>query len=566
MKEKVVTTWIRGVAFLALGLLPLPASGGAAAAAAAAAAAVEKKKKKPCHHSATATTTMTPPRVGYAQLIAREGGGGNSNDDAINEVVSALRAVGMISITDVAGMERKYEVMETLEKCVMMTGQATEDEKKKKKKTVTVTYPDGTVRTTVATELSGLTETSADPLLDACGEGEDTRGGEELATSIRTFRRAASDALQQVVDRLSQALHLEGVPVLLTAPSMNQKQQKEEGAKEEGPAATTPSFYTFSDLLRHGQQLEHFHVYRAQDAPAAAASAATIDWHTDIGWALAFVPAAVRSRPSRDFYISLPGEEEKGEDGGSKKRKERLVEFGPQDDLVLLLGDGVHQYINPALRKLNQPAWRPVPHAMVLSTATEESSEQQQHRLWYGRMLLPPPQALYPDRPDLKYEQVMQHLNHPHQDQAMMAAGVGCSPSMSVARHLDEDVECDGDTQFHCWHRCFNYTDDLSPQVCRERDLELACVNGEGLLWNGTHDPAFGPDCVDVSKAEVAPGPGQEEEATTNGGDENHTDHAGGDVHTDDGGATSSSIGKLSVVVVVAKLIVAVFVATQLAL
>ena len=51
-----------------------------------------------------------------------------------------------------------------------------------------------------------------------------------------------------------------------------------------------------------------------------------------------------------------------------------------------MLGDGVEQYFNP---KYDGPPLRATPHAMTMP-----EHEQGQARAWYGRMFLPPDEAL----------------------------------------------------------------------------------------------------------------------------------------------------------------------------
>ena len=65
---------------------------------------------------------------------------------------------------------------------------------------------------------------------------------------------------------------------------------------------------------------------------------------------------------------------------------------------------------------------------------------------------------------------------------------IGCSHDL-VARELSE-TSCEEGTASFCWHRCMNYTDyDVSPTLCEEQDLDLACVNADGFLWSGDHNP-----------------------------------------------------------------------------
>ena len=54
-----------------------------------------------------------------------------------------------------------------------------------------------------------------------------------------------------------------------------------------------------------------------------------------------------------------------------------------------MLGDGVNQYINPKIKDTAQNLrLRAVPHALVMPDHDDEEV-----RVWYGRMVLPPDEA-----------------------------------------------------------------------------------------------------------------------------------------------------------------------------
>ena len=86
--------------------------------------------------------------------------------------------------------------------------------------------------------------------------------------------------------------------------------------------------------------LEHFHVYQTQENATTDISEPTLDWHTDQGLLLIFSPGVLLSEdstriPPQDFFIRLP-------DGSP-----RAVQFTRKDELVILLGEGIEQYVNP---------------------------------------------------------------------------------------------------------------------------------------------------------------------------------------------------------------------------
>jgi hypothetical protein len=80
------------------------------------------------------------------------------------------------------------------------------------------------------------------------------------------------------------------------------------------------------------------------------------------------------------------------------------------------------------------------------------------------------------------------------------AMELGCSSSSMKARTLNEVMTCQQGTLF-CWHACISHTDEASPEACESKDLDLACINDAGELWDGIHDGSFFPGCVDLTMA-----------------------------------------------------------------
>ena len=77
-------------------------------------------------------------------------------------------------------------------------------------------------------------------------------------------------------------------------------------------------------------------------------------------------------------------------------KRARLPPALAAGSLIVMLGDGWHQWINPGLRS----PLRPAPHAMTMprlaAAAAADAAAPQPLRLWYGRMFLPPLDALLP--------------------------------------------------------------------------------------------------------------------------------------------------------------------------
>merc|ERR1719350_607915 len=99
-----------------------------------------------------------------------------------------------------------------------------------------------------------------------------------------------------------------------------------------------------------------------------------------------------------------------------------------------------------------------------------------QARVWYGRMVLPPSDAIHPNG-DTTFGELRRLMFKTslslEEDQEVIE--LVCSGSHQVARQLEECV-CD--------------------EICAEYNLELNCINPEGEIWDGSkHDHSFYPSC-----------------------------------------------------------------------
>ena len=222
--------------------------------------------------------------------------------------------------------------------------------------------------------------------------------------------------------------------------------------------------YKFQDVFTQGEHLEHFHIYRKH---GDSSNMTTVDWHIDQGIALLFAPGYSNGAPTAGFSIQL------------KSGEAVQVLFSEDDDLVLMLGDGIYEITDLDL------------HVPLHSFTMPDTDKP---RVWYGRMVLPPPQALHPIN-HKTFEELRQKLNQ----NPDATPSLGCS-SLTMRSLLSTDPSSCLTDQDYCWHQCFNYTEAASPEVCATEGLSLECVNSQRQLWNGlVHDPEFAPRCVNLT-------------------------------------------------------------------
>ena len=284
--------------------------------------------------------THQPTSVPYGTLV-------NPSADA-SELRSALRDVGLVQITGIPGFE-------TLRQKVL-DGAATCDTWKQ-----THTFEDGTERKTIASRSIPNGPQPFDlPTGAAC---------DKFAHDLVPFRALVADATAAFSKKLTELVgNSVATPLLAT--------------QDDHP------FTTFADVVEAGEHLEHVHRY-ARRVPAASneeAEALTLDMHTDQGLFIAFTPALtlaggvpVPAADAADFFVGLAD--------GSRAR----VAFA-DDALVFMLGQGVEALLRPAAGapKPTAPRFLPraTPHALLVKPNAART------RLWYGRMVLPPQDAL----------------------------------------------------------------------------------------------------------------------------------------------------------------------------
>jgi hypothetical protein len=393
--------------------------------------------------------------VFYPQKISYE----NLMDDGDTLMKSALfkalSETGIISITGIPNMDTSTkDVLSVLYDC------ATES-----KATQEHIFPDGARRLTLATHaVPGAEMTRINHQII----NKESKACDSFDKASKSFRSAVATVTRVFSNRVSSYLgEDEQEPFLLS--TLDNKAYK-----------------TFSDVVEFGEHLEHFHSYEKlldQDLQDEDAEE-TIEMHADQGLFIVFTPGRLvhHQDPSKKaeitsgFFIELP-------DGSVDQ-----VEFSDKDDLVFMLGDGVNQYINdklPSNKKL-----RAVPHKLIMESHTDSSS-----RVWFGRMVLPPANAIHPSHgitfDELRDQMISASLNNQEDEKI----GIGCSGGM-VARDLSATT-CEDDATY-CWHRCMAHADfEVSQEICASRNLQVQCINPRLEISQGETHGDFYLACAD---------------------------------------------------------------------
>jgi hypothetical protein len=338
---------------------------------------------------ASSFLSFTPTRVSFQSLH------GHSNCAEGDAFWSALRDVGLVSITDVPSSWNKQTLFEELERCMSQPSIAAPLH----------VFPDGTRRRTLATyTLAG----HAEPLFTNNNEDEeDCRV--RLEEQSQTFRRMVDQVTAAVADRLGRLLghKLESGDLYLLE------------------SADKDQHYTIDQVIQQGEHLEHFHCYYKDDSDDATTSA-TIDWHTDQGLLIVFAPGQRKGEATDGFYIQL-------KDGSAVELKFDME----RDDLIVMLGDGVNQYVNPKLPS-EESKLRAAPHTLKMTNREHENNPKQlmvAPRLWYGRMVLPPPPAVHPQT-----SMTFQDMRSSMIDGDSAVLSLGCAPITRLLENLRTEL------------------------------------------------------------------------------------------------------------------------------
>jgi hypothetical protein len=356
-----------------------------------------------------------------------------------DRLLHALQTVGIVSITNVPDL-RKQALLQSLPECIKAVG-------------VKTAFADGTVRRTIATHSQGS------EMWEATSTG-DEESCDSFESQNVAFRAVVGQVVNDFGSFLEGALSLE--TTLLQHATIKEKS------------------FSLMDIVHEGDHLEHFHAYYTSSMHDSTLNVTTIDWHVDQGLLLAFSPGQSNGRPTDGFYIQL--------DDGSTE----MVHFNEEDDLVFFFGDGVNQIINPVLISEGKSPMRVLPHTLRMPKLKEE-------RLWYGRMVLAPADALHPVH-GKSFGFIRDNMIKKDED----FLSIGCSSS-GVARLLHVDPNppvCNNATSSYCWHSCMNYTDyGASPKICAKKKMLFGCMNATGALWNlATHDPTMKLTCYKKPK------------------------------------------------------------------
>jgi len=470
--------------------------------------------------SASSSASFRPPTFSMNSLVSESNS--NNNDDKLE---NALRDIGMIIVNDIPGyVEQKRNVWKWFSSCqedlhndsIMSSS----DSKGSSRNTLIHTFPDGTIRKTIAT--SSNNKNHNHPKL-SFHDNDKTMTSFSSSSSKACFEfQKSSHELQTIIDHV-MALFTQEVSKIITSHNSNDNDKqsllyrtKQQDNDNKNDIKTNNVYSTFQQVMDQAEYLEHFHMYeKAADSQQQKQDHQnTVDMHTDLGLFLVFTPGQLVLTTKNNNNKKNDKKEEQSivtndmigtfqiqlQPNDKSPMSVVSVDF-QQDDLVFMMGH--------ALQQLNPHLFRAVPHSLQISSSTPHNSNSNSlpNRAWYGRMVLSPSDAILTsaDDPhnDLTFSQFRQNLQQ-QQDNDNTIMTIGCSSStttrttddnssaMTKTRLLAVKAEDCTDNQLFCWHKCFNITIP-SKSDCTDQDTNLKCVDLDtNQLWD-KDDPAHKP-------------------------------------------------------------------------
>ena len=422
---------------------------------------------------------FTPDRLEYSVLdsdpsiLSRSG--------SYEPLLDSLSSEGLVSITNVPDFAPlKRSMMQWLHTCIGDQGVEADH-------VLEMIQNDGTIRRSFASVTKPGPNGEQDFVLKSEDKETLSPACVEFSNRLEGFRAKVAD----VTALFSKRLHAE-MGSSYNVPLMDTK----DGSH---------SYDTIQNVVAAGDHLEHFHSYQKLQAASSSLRVdkqnETIELHTDQGFFIAFTPGLMVSHDDDKPDLDSPLWETEGFYIEKRDGSRVQVRFEAQDDLVFMMGDGVNQYINPKLEKDNlsqSRKLRATPHSVSLS-----SHDDNQSRVWYGRMVLPPKDA-FSKNDGKSYGEIRSLLTHTN----IAPGGLGCSTSngsraLSSGGHAGED-ECE-DGELYCWARCQSLAVHNADD-CAAQNLQLQCINPRDEFSDGKAHGDYYPACSNTT-APVTPLP-----------------------------------------------------------
>ena len=368
-----------------------------------------------------------------------------------------------------------------------------------------ITLPDGTIRRTLASATVGFDmeqrqggllhdfHSSAAVALELPSWVGDICGQDAYA-SFEDLRDAVAEVVELFVSRLDQ-----------------EREQSNINRGKDQVGGGERYHHSYAQILSDANHLEHFHVYTKSSnnnvrgvgtegrevelqwsseddltmhGGEESSTATTLDYHTDAGFFLSFVPAMdCRSRRADNTSFFLKG-------------MQKPLSF-EEDEVVIMMGAGAQYWLPLPFQGEAENGFLAASHALRLSHGT--------HRAWYGKMHLLPTSftssnshkavpSLKHDPSSFRLEHYDAHVPSSPVDGCGTSAIIDLTPGRTVdqnksqqqqqqqprrrrLQHVNSPSQCNNQTNFFCWYQCIDIpSSDLAEQYIND-GYSLYCLN-----------------------------------------------------------------------------------------
>lgn len=278
------------------------------------------------------------------------------------------------------------------------------------------------------------------------------------------------------------------------------------------------SDYKFEDIVKKGEHLEHLHAYyeSIDSTEFIAGTKPTMEMHTDAGLFIAMTSSMyitenheIETNTRNGLFLQLP----------SGTIVEALV--SDSDSLIFMVGDGAARWLLPSL---GAPL-RAVPHAMV------GNMHHGATRNWYGKMYLPPANAILRHTNGLTYARYRQleikaasSATNSHElfEYLPLACGGGymdnledgndgaISESSTTSSYMLMNTQCDNGNGVYCWNQCVsiaaypcgNQAECVDPATGQPVDGTTMCPSVLGMEACELQCVSDGPTDVNITSSD----------------------------------------------------------------
>jgi len=337
------------------------------------------------------------------------------------------------------------------------------------------------VRTTIGTATVGMsTPLELDPVIQTTCGSDVVTAMEDLRDSVAKASEAAMDAIDDIIVG-NNFLSSSSSSVTTRNKNNNNSNNKKKALLQDIYGKEYPTLLSIAEASNH---LEHFHIYEKQQQQTSSESLlpSAMDWHTDAGLFLAFVPAYNCNSIDTDdnsFWFQNPSTGE-----------QQQVQFDDSNSVVIMMGAGMQHWLSTSV------PIRATRHAVKMQPG--------QTRAWYGMMHLVPDHSIIQRYPklqtfsDMKQHMVLSSSQRKKQFGDHEAVSIGCGieedehnslvqPLLSRRRlqHAADPSACNNSTNFFCWMQCMEIPNADQVEQYVQEDFSLYCLDPAILASSG---------------------------------------------------------------------------------